>query len=217
MKKYRFPILVGALLFLILIPPFFGTTSDLESKAHFFFSALALIASIYVVHGKGVTFFVGMTLFGITFGIHLIAPWAENFSVDIANFSLKALFLGFVTVTLFRKVASARYDIVDRIWGSIAVYFLIGLAWSRLYMLALLLEPTSILNGSGEPIRTVLETTYFSFSTLTTVGYGDMIPQTSFVRALASVEASIGMLFLAVWIAFLISSGLGQPTPEKKS
>jgi hypothetical protein len=213
MKIKKFTILVVALLLLILMPPLLESTIHLESESHFFFSALALVAAVYAGHGKGWRLWVSLVLFGITMGVHLTALQISNFPLDIVNMSMKVVFFTFVLINLFRAIASDKYEISDRIMGSVAVYLLLGLAWSRIYTLYALFEPQSLLDSHGNSIQKIIDTTYFSFSTLTTVGYGDITPQTSFVRALSAMEATVGMLFLAVWIAFLISSGIS--TSEK--
>jgi hypothetical protein len=216
MKIKKFTILVVALLLLILMPPLLESTIHLESDSHFFFSALALVAAVYAGHGRGWRLWASLFLFFITFGVHLTALQISNFSLDVVNMSMKVVFFTFVLINLFRAISSDRYAISDRIMGSVAVYLLIGLAWGRVYSLYVLFEPQSLLDSHGNSIQKVIDTTYFSFSTLTTVGYGDITPQTSFIRALSAMEATIGMLFLAVWIAFLISSGLSTDKKLKK-
>ena len=89
--------------------------------------------------------------------------------------------------------------------GSVALYLLIGLIWSILYTILLELSPGAF-NGIGPgmwydnyPVMT-----YFSFVTLTTLGFGDISPATPVAQVLVILEAITGMFYLAVIVASLI-------------
>ena len=92
----------------------------------------------------------------------------------------------------------------ERIVGALSIYLLIGVLWTTLYALAQLTWPDSIHYGVGrvgEPMEQLL---YFSFVTLTTLGYGDMSPVHPVVKTLAYVQAIVGQLYIAVMIADLV-------------
>ncbi len=91
-----------------------------------------------------------------------------------------------------------------RIQGAVAAYLLLGIIWAYAYSLLTLLRPgafTGAVSGADSP-RAWL---YFSFVTLTTVGYGDVLPVHPVARSLASLEAVVGPLYLAILIARLVS------------
>jgi hypothetical protein len=90
-----------------------------------------------------------------------------------------------------------------RIQGAIAVYLLFGVAWAHAYHIAALLVPGSFA-GPAE-IGNVSSWAYYSFVTLTTVGYGDITPVTQVARTLSVGEALAGQLYLAVLIARLVA------------
>lgn len=91
-----------------------------------------------------------------------------------------------------------------RIQGAIAVYLLFGIGWAHAYHLTGMLHPGSF-NGPTGDIFTVLDWSYFSFVTLSTVGYGDITPVRPIARVLAMGEALTGQLYLAVLIARLVA------------
>jgi len=95
----------------------------------------------------------------------------------------------------------------SKIIGSIAMYLLLGLSWSACYSLVLLFAPDAI---RGIPDQSWVDNfsacTYFSFITLTTLGYGDLVPQLPIVRVLAYLEAVTGVFFMAVVVASLLNS-----------
>jgi len=98
-----------------------------------------------------------------------------------------------------------------RVQGSVAVYLLLGLAWAHAYFILLLLQPgafnTPPTVGS---IDEMPQFVYYSFVTLTTVGYGDMTPVHPFARSLATLEALVGQLYPAILIARLVSLELQE-------
>lgn len=88
----------------------------------------------------------------------------------------------------------------DTIATAICAYILIGLAWADLYSALQHIAPGAF----GETTRSTAETFYFSFVTLTTLGYGDMVPKTDVARSLAIIEAIVGQMFVAVVLARLV-------------
>jgi hypothetical protein len=100
---------------------------------------------------------------------------------------------------------------VHRVMGGVAAYLLIGMTWAFGYKLLLQAVPDAIhfqppLAGipTGEPARLI----YFSFSTLTTVTYGDGYPVHHIARSMAMAEALIGQLYPPVLIATLVGMAL---------
>ncbi len=100
---------------------------------------------------------------------------------------------------------------VHRVMGGVAAYLLIGVTWAFGYKLLMEEVPDAIhfqssLAGipTGEPARLI----YFSFTTLTTVGYGDAYPVHPVARSLAIAEALIGQLYPAILIATLVGMAL---------
>jgi hypothetical protein len=90
-----------------------------------------------------------------------------------------------------------------RIQGAIAVYLLFGVFWAHAYHIAAMLVPGSFA-GPAE-LTNVSGWAYYSFVTLTTVGYGDITPVSQVARTLSIAEALTGQLYLAVLIARLVA------------
>jgi hypothetical protein len=99
--------------------------------------------------------------------------------------------------------ASGR-QLVDRIFGAIVLYLLLGLSWAVAYAAV----ASTVHNAFAGPIvgdGDFFEWGYFSFVTLTTVGYGDITPVSRVARSLATLEALVGQLYPAIIIARLVS------------
>ena len=96
---------------------------------------------------------------------------------------------------------------IQKIGGGIAVYIIIGQIWTQLYVTTFQLNPESFKFESGTipPEQALRQLSYFSFVTLTTIGYGDILAISSFARMLVMLEGLIGQLFPAIFIAKLVS------------
>jgi voltage-gated potassium channel len=95
----------------------------------------------------------------------------------------------------------------NKIVGSVALYLLLGLMWSIGYLLIMEFSPESFTGMSSKPWgENFSRMAYFSFVTLTTLGYGDISPASSFAQVMVYMEAIIGVFYMAIVVASLISS-----------
>ncbi|NIP93709.1 MAG: two pore domain potassium channel family protein, partial [Akkermansiaceae bacterium] len=84
----------------------------------------------------------------------------------------------------------------DRILAGICGYLLIGMFWSNLYFLIEIFAPGSFSDPNGEGFQRV-DFLYFSFTSLTTLGYGDVLPVSDPARIISILESVFGVLYLA--------------------
>ena len=112
---------------------------------------------------------------------------------------------------IVRSLFSARPLTFDSVLGAVCGYLFLGLGWAVLYSVIEGFRPGSFevaprLVTGGDPARPLPQVlTYYSFVTLTTVGYGDISPVSPAARTLAWVEAVTGQFYLAVIVAGLVS------------
>ncbi len=122
---------------------------------------------------------------------------------------LGLFFLSLLTCLILGQVLREGPTTSHRIMGSVAVYLLIGMIWCVAYYLAALRIPGAfsiqgaIASGNREPLQSQLF--YFSFVTLTSIGYGDIAAVHPVVRMLVILEGVVGQLFPAILIARLVS------------
>jgi len=139
-----------------------------------------------------------------------IVPQALAESTRLAGRACAALFLAFTVIMIVRTVVTARTVTWDTIVGAFAGYVLIGVVWSQMYATLELAAPHSFavagapLDMANDPITSHAVLEYFSFSTLSTVGYGDVTPLSHPARSLACLQAICGQFYLAVLVAGLI-------------
>ncbi len=110
----------------------------------------------------------------------------------------------FTVVTLFRVFAPGPVS-THRLVGAAAAYLLVGLTWALAYEWLELVRPGSLQAGPNPAEGAYPATLYFSFVTLTTVGYGEILPVSQQARALANLESLIGVLYPALLIGRLLS------------
>jgi len=142
----------------------------------------------------------------------IVGRWMNHFRphlVPPAIFLVAGLILiAFVVLNLLRFVLRAPSVNVEVLCASISAYLMLGLMWTMAYWLVDQLTPGgafSFNTNSGTRSMNGFNGFYFSFVTLSTVGYGDITPVSRIARWLAAMEAMTGLLYVAVLIARLVS------------
>ena len=136
---------------------------------------------------------------------------------------LDILFLALVIFAILANVFRSREITTESLAGAICAYLLIGILWADAFSILETVHPGSFssVHTASDAATTaqsarlqVARFSYFSFVTLSTLGYGDITPLTRPARNLAALEAIFGQLYLAVLIARLVSQ---QGTTNLKS
>jgi hypothetical protein len=120
--------------------------------------------------------------------------------------ALYAIFLLLAVIILVKKILSLKTVTSDTIKGGISIYFLIGLLWSIFYMIMAGVNPDAFANILNRRV----DFFYYSFTTLTTLGYGDIIPKSSYAKLLSTMEAFVGQVYLAIFVAQLVGLRIAQ-------
>lgn len=170
--------------------------------------SLVLLAAVVAVAERRRTLIIALLLAVPT----LAARWANHFRPDLfpaGSFLIGALLLFiFVVAHLLRFVLRAPSVTTEVLSASISAYLMLGLIWTLAYWLVDKLTPGGAFAynaNTGERSINGFTGFYFSFITLSTVGYGDIIPVSRIARWLAAMEAMTGLLYVAVLIARLVS------------
>ncbi|NCF62054.1 MAG: two pore domain potassium channel family protein [Gammaproteobacteria bacterium] len=117
-----------------------------------------------------------------------------------------AFFLGAAWLVASQVLLTGSVDF-NKIVGAVALYLMLGLIWSIFYVILLEFSPQALKGiEAGNWYDNLPSTTYFSFVTLTTLGYGDISPVKPIAEVLVILEAVVGMLYLAVIVASLVGS-----------
>ncbi len=112
------------------------------------------------------------------------------------------VFMLIVIRALLWRIFTEKNVTADTIRGGISIYFLMGIFWMFAYGMVLLFDPSAIsFPGCSYQQSDIM---YFSFVTMTTLGYGDIAPVSGAARSLVMLEATLGQVFITVFIARLV-------------
>lgn len=216
-NRMRFATLLATLLGLLAIAPVLAEQTSTLPAVRLAFSGV-LIAGVYAVSGNRRVLRVGLGLALPALAVSWVTYAVGGLALHVATFAIEGAFLGYVAFVVLRSVLEQERVTADTIYGGICVYLLVGLVWQVAFSLLETAAPGSYAMGGraiseasiGGGAGRFPELIYFSYVTMTTLGYGDIVPTTSLARALASSEAIAGQLFVAIFIARLVGLHLAH-------
>jgi Ion channel len=170
--------------------------------------AIVLLSGIYAMSERRRLFVITLIGAAATVAINWLMVVLQSEWIAIASDGLTLLLLGLFSIGILDDVLRRGRISADKIRGAICVYLLIGFAWAVGYAIVELINPGSF-SGLAEIdphnyVGRVMQMRYFSFTTLTTLGFGDILPRSPVARTLATLEAMTGQIYLAVLIARLV-------------
>ncbi|MGE5286282.1 MAG: potassium channel family protein [Micromonosporaceae bacterium] len=201
----RYGLLLLLLVFSYLLAAF--ATGDLITvfETLLFIGSLALALQTSGVRARAARLIIGGTLAGTVIAVVLVLSHAtsRDTAVGIANIWTGVVL--FVTVgVILRRILTMPMVSLQSIFGAVSAYMIIGLMFASFYAAMSHLDSRPFFaNGSPGNTRTFQ---YFSFTTLTTLGYGDFTAAQNAGRAVAMMEALGGQVFLATLVARLVAS-----------
>jgi Ion channel len=148
----------------------------------------------------------------------LVSHFHRTPYLRLANSSVLAAFLLLVSVSLYNYLGNDCAFTKGRLSVSVSLYFMLGVSWFAIYNVINILQPGSFTEG-GVPLpsdarwSTIL---YFSLTTLTTLGYGDVVAVKPAARMIATLEAASGVLYLAITVARLVASRQTEKTRDQQ-
>jgi voltage-gated potassium channel len=180
---------------------------------------VVMLSAVLAVGGRRGTLCLGALLAAPA----VLCKWLHHFRPNLvphAVYLVAALaFLGFVIAHLLRFVLRAERVNAEVLCASIAAYLLLGILWGLGYSLVAQLNPHAFAVSAPAGTDQTMDgpnAFYFSFVTLSTVGYGDITPVSRVARMLAFVEAMTGLLYMTVLVARLVSLYSAPHPPEER-
>lgn len=197
--KGRFMYLTFSLLLLMLLYPFmqaWGQTGIILLTSLLSFIPLASVYAFSYTK-KEFNHFLMLAI------PYIISSWLLIFFQDTILMHVSsglAIFFYFYTVyLLITYIMRAEHINADTLYGVVSIYLLIGVLWFNIYSLIHSISPISF-----ENLHQASDLFYYSFVTLTTLGYGDITPVTSFSKTFAILEAVMGILYTAIVISRIV-------------
>ena len=206
--RTNFFYLLAALLVLLVVIPL-ADDLDLVSAPlvrGLVFSGL-LVVGVWSLRGGGRYFTVGMAFVIVGVVLNILAIYVPMQALQHA--SILAL-IGFMLVAIaytMKQVAIGSEINANRIVGAVCVYLLLGVIWAMAYTIIEMISPGSFAGFSPiDDLGWDSEWLYFSFVTMTTLGYGDILPVSATARGFAYMQAIVGQFYIAVLVAGLVSA-----------
>ncbi len=208
--KFGFALLFFCLTALLLIPGYFENPATVGAASRWMLSLISL-ASLYLIAYRLRELLIGAILVVPT----LVMNWWSDllslyWTVYIVS-ALYILFLCYIGFFICRFLFETEEISMDMVFAALCLYMYIGLIWMFIYVIAEVNRPGSFRFPTELPtdpeayINSLWNNfSYFSFVTLATLGYGDIVPLARFTRAWAILEAVIGQLYLAVVVARVV-------------
>ena len=203
LRRSRFLALLLSLVLLLLVSPFLEQSRTHEAVMVVLF-AVVMLAAIVAASERRRSMIIGLAL-GIPWLVLSLSSLIWRNADPTIGASL--LFIAFnvytLGIVLTAVVGAAEVDF-DILLGAVSAYLLIPIIWAVSYMVIHALNPGSFSLIARETQPHFHEFMYFSLTTLTTLGYGDITPISPFARIWSTLEAVVGTLYIALLVARLV-------------
>ena len=210
-SKERFLILMGLILALLVLGPILEQLVTIRILIDIFLTAIVL-SMLNLDHSKS-----RLVQFGRLLAIvMLISLWLKYFYnydlLSAASMMIGVLFT--VVVTVYTLAFIIRSEKVTRevICAAMVVYLLVAQLWALVYTFLDLIDPASFTLPQGQSDFLLFE--YYSFVTLTTLGYGDITPLTKVAKTFSVLEAVVGQLYLVAVVAWFVGMHVSRKSNE---
>ena len=214
--KGRFLFLLISILCLLILDPIFKDFAGIRTLMDIFISTI-LISAVYAVSKKK-HILLTTALLGLPF---FASIWTDNFvkvpSLIFVGEIFGILFMAFIVIVILSFIFREQEVTSNTIYAAIVVYLLIAIMWAFIYTVLESIHPGSfaISEGHIEAGRPLF--IYYSFITITTLGYGDITPITVTANSFSYLEAVTGQIYLVVLVARLVGMHIAQSMDRKSS
>jgi hypothetical protein len=220
MKQDNFYYMFVGLLALLLLAPVI---------AHIFPAASGLIIQIalmtvmvigvWSLQADNKLFITGIILAATGVILSLANYFQDSKILSLITLSVLLVFCILSAIEAMKQILFSGKIDANKLVGSICIYLLLGIIWSLFYIFIAYFSSDAftglaITTESNTPWE--LELIYYSFVTLTTLGYGDINPVSGYARSLAYLEAVCGQFYIAILVASLVSSLISDKQQENK-
>jgi hypothetical protein len=169
----------------------------------FLFTLVAVKSSSLSTTGKSFGYAISAAILLLA----IVLVQTESQGLNLLYTLLITCYMIYIIALVVSQIFASTIITTYKIAGGVAAYIIVGHIWAALYVAIYIMYPDSFQYG-GEPIQSdeaLKQLSYFSFVTLTTVGYGDITAVNSIARILMMLEGLLGQLFPAIFIAKLVS------------
>ena len=197
--KNRFIYIIFAIILVLLVNPFLRPLGLFGHLFSTLLVAMIPLSSAFAVtenRGKSIIILLLAAPFVILDGLDF---FLTSHLLMIIAFSFATVLYFYIVFLLMNVLLTIRVVTADMIYCAISIYLLIGIGWAGIYTIVESISPGSFSGASASG-----DLLYFSFVSLTTVGYGDVLPLSVLGKRLAVFEAAMGSIYMAVIVAMIV-------------
>lgn len=212
--KYRFSFLLSSLLLLLLITPMVFDYPIVRVTLSLFLSYI-LISSVFAISGEKLFLRIGILLAAPSFFLNWLYSYHQNLLIERIALSADIICFSYLTLVLFLNLKQVSQVTFEVIAAGLSVYLLLGLLWSFIFAFVESCIPGSFsgIDSAAGDLR--FRFLYFSFVTLTTLGYGDIAATNPIAQSWTVLEAVIGQIYLVVIISGLVGMVISNKLEKK--
>ncbi|MDJ0721986.1 MAG: potassium channel family protein [Desulfobacterales bacterium] len=211
MSRYRFTILMAAFLCVLVVYPFldYFKLTHIDFLLNIFITLL-LISCIHALSASRQKAIVSCLVIIPAIFMDWVGVFVESHQFESFIDLYKIGAFSYICVGLLKYALQAGVVDREKIAAAVNVYLFFGLIWRDLYSLINILIP----GAYNSELLDQTDFLYYSFVTLSTLGYGDVLPVIGPAKALAYIEAIIGQLYLTILVARLVGLHIAYTGPE---
>ncbi len=214
-----FWLLLASLMIVLLLAPLFEGSYIGAIFLHIGLTAVFVTGVIANRHRK-LVFRASLVIAAVAIPLTWAAFVTGSVEVSLSQFAVVVLFYGVSGGLILSAVLREYLGAIQAVLGAICVYLLIGLAWATVYSAIDRIEsqPFGFNNhrttttSDGQTYTAFSQMVYFSFVTMSTLGYGDVTPRTPMAETVTWMQSVVGQLYIAILIARLVSE---LPRPSR--
>lgn len=174
-------------------------------------TVVTLFISVWSIRKQAAWFRTGVGVIIFFLLVATISTFFDQSGLDVVYLFLLLVFFVMTAIIAGKQVILSGEITGNKIIGSICIFLLLGLIWAILYLLLLEFDPATLNNVTKAGwYDNFSQVVYFSFVTLTTLGYGEITPALPVARFLAFIEAIMGLFYIAVMVASLVGVGIAS-------
>jgi hypothetical protein len=213
-RSGKFIYLLGSLLVLLIA----GAIVQKSELGNIIFNVLlsvTLLASIYAISQNRRFVMIGIGVASLTFASAWLAELSTSTVWALISTFLAFIYFLYAAVVIVVHIFKAATITVDELLASVSTYLLLGIGGGFIFRFLELLDPGALVSTSRvapeiSAVSPVTDYIYYSFSCLTTLGFGDIVPATPEARVFSYLAAVVGQIFLTVLIARFVGLHISQ-------
>jgi hypothetical protein len=175
------------------------------------FSVVNIAIGIYGFKKTSLFFRTGLGLVALTVALVLVGEFMEELKLYYMHLFILFSFYLWATWLASKQILFGGAIDANRIVGAICIYLLMGLLWAMMYLFIAQAIPGAF-HGIAQEVwyHNFADVAYYSFVTLTTLGYGDISPVAPVAKFLVYMQAVFGVFYMAILVASLVGVGINQ-------